>query len=95
MHQVIMETPLSREKHRSIVQDSKIRRPPRNFGSPYILMGGFAFLIAIGTVLLSLPFTNTQNEITPFLDALFTATSAVTVTVLVAVSYTHLRANET
>ena len=80
-----METPVLRERHRSIVQDSKIRRPPRNFGSPYILMGGFSFLIAIGTLLLSLPFTNTENEITPFLDALFTATSAVTVTGLVVV----------
>ncbi len=61
------------------------RVPPKNFGSPYMLMGGFAFLIAVGTLLLLLPFTNTSGEVTPFMDALFTATSAVTVTGLVVV----------
>ena len=61
------------------------RVPPKNFGSPYMLMGGFAFLIAVGTLLLLLPFANTSGEVTPFMDALFTATSAVTVTGLVVV----------
>ena len=80
-----MASILSRERQKSVVQDVKIRRPPRNFGSPYILMAGFSLLIGIGTLLLSLPITNTKNEITPFLEALFTATSAVTVTGLVVV----------
>ena len=57
----------------------------RNLGSPYVLMGGFALLIAIGTILLLLPQSNQQGNLTPFLDALFTATSAVTVTGLVVV----------
>ena len=61
------------------------RVPPKNFGSPYLLLGGFAFLIAVGTALLLLPFTNNQGGVTPFMDALFTATSAVTVTGLVVV----------
>ena len=61
------------------------RVPPKNFGSPYLLMGGFFFLIALGTLLLLMPFTNNQGGITPFMDALFTATSAVTVTGLVVV----------
>ena len=61
------------------------RVPPKNFGSPYMLMGGFAFLIVVGTLLLLLPFANTNGEVTPFMDALFTATSAVTVTGLVVV----------
>lgn len=61
------------------------RVPPKNFGSPYMLMGGFAFLIGVGTLLLLLPFTNTQGGITPFSDAFFTAASAVTVTGLVVV----------
>ncbi|MBI2855891.1 MAG: Trk family potassium uptake protein [Chloroflexi bacterium] len=61
------------------------RVPPKNFGSPYILMGGLAALIGVGTLLLLMPFTNTQGEITPFMDAFFTATSAVTVTGLVVV----------
>ena len=61
------------------------RVPPKNFGSPYILMGGFSVLIVVGTLLLLLPFTNTQGEVTPFMDAFFTATSAITVTGLVVV----------
>jgi trk system potassium uptake protein TrkH len=48
-------------------------------------MGGFAFLIGVGTLLLLMPFTTTRGGITPFTDALFTATSAVTVTGLVVV----------
>ena len=59
------------------------RRPGRRFNSPLILLYGFGSLIAVGTFLLWLPFFNTTNEFTPFLDALFTATSAVTVTGLV------------
>jgi trk system potassium uptake protein TrkH len=50
-----------------------------------MLMGGFAVLIGVGTLLLLLPFTNTQGGMTPFMDALFTATSAVTVTGLIVV----------
>ena len=61
------------------------RVPPKHFGSPYMLMGGFAILIFVGTLLLLLPFTNTQGGMTPFIDALFTATSAVTVTGLIVV----------
>lgn len=59
------------------------RRPGRRFESPLILMYGFGSLIAIGTILLWLPFFNVTGEFTPFLDALFTATSAATVTGLV------------
>ena len=59
------------------------RRPGRRFNSPLILLYGFGSLISVGTFLLWLPFSNTTDEFTPFLDALFTATSAVTVTGLV------------
>ena len=45
----------------------------------------FGALVLIGTLLLLLPVANTQGGFTPFLDALFTATSAVTVTGLVVV----------
>ena len=61
------------------------RQQQRRFESPLILMYGFGTLIAIGTVLLWLPFFNTTNEFAPFLTALFTATSASTVTGLVTV----------
>ena len=45
----------------------------------------FAFAIAIGTVLLSLPIATADGIRAPFLTALFTATSAVAVTGLVVV----------
>ena len=48
------------------------------------LAGGFATMILTGTFLLSLPFATVAGEM-QFLDALFTATSAVCVTGLVVV----------
>ena len=44
---------------------------------------GFAGVILLGTVLLMLPFSSAEKVITPFHEALFTATSAVCVTGLV------------
>ncbi|WP_025680181.1 TrkH family potassium uptake protein [Paenibacillus massiliensis] len=58
----------------------KIRLSP-----PRILAGGFALIIFMGTLLLMLPVANTSGEPLPFLDALFTATSATCVTGLVVV----------
>ena len=51
-------------------------------GSQSILLG-FVFLIVFGAVLLMLPFSTRTGEWTSFLDALFTATSASSVTGLV------------
>ena len=51
-------------------------------GSQSILLG-FVFLIVIGAVLLMLPFSTRTGEWTCFTDALFTATSASSVTGLV------------
>ncbi len=48
-----------------------------------IITVGFALTIFIGAVLLMMPFSSTTGEWTPFLDALFTATSATCVTGLV------------
>ena len=50
----------------------------------------FAAVILIGAALLMLPISAQERTVTPFHEALFTATSAVCVTGLVAVSYTHL-----
>lgn len=50
------------------------------FGSPAILFYLFTVLILIGTGLLCLPQANATGVATPFMDALFTATSAITVT---------------
>ena len=51
--------------------------------SPLILIYVFACLVTVGTALLIPPFANTEGRFTPFMDALFTATSASTVTGLV------------
>ncbi|NLM34028.1 MAG: Trk family potassium uptake protein [Clostridiales bacterium] len=48
-----------------------------------ILSIGFATLILIGALLLSIPISSANGEATPFIDSLFTATSSVCVTGLV------------
>ena len=48
-----------------------------------LIIMGFAGVIILGTVLLMLPFSSAEKVITPFHEALFTATSAVCVTGLV------------
>jgi trk system potassium uptake protein TrkH len=48
-----------------------------------ILVYAFLVLVGIGTVLLIMPFAHKGEGFTPFIDALFTATSAATVTGLV------------
>ncbi|HOH98500.1 MAG TPA: TrkH family potassium uptake protein [Candidatus Cloacimonadota bacterium] len=50
---------------------------------PVSLMLSFAFVILVGTVLLMLPAASTANQVTPFVDALFTSTSATCVTGLI------------
>lgn len=54
--------------------------------SPYqILALGFAGIILLGALLLTTPAASAAGQMTPFIDALFTATSAVCVTGLVVV----------
>ena len=55
------------------------------FTPSQILVTGFAGLILFGAFLLSLPLSSAAGEPTNFIDALFTATSAVCVTGLVVV----------
>lgn len=52
---------------------------------PKIVAFGFFILIALGTVLLMLPFSSRSGHSAPFLDALFTSVSASCVTGLVVV----------
>ncbi|CAM4308445.1 trk system potassium uptake protein TrkH [Paenibacillus endophyticus] len=52
---------------------------------PRILVSGFALIILLGALLLSMPFASASGERLPFMDALFTATSATCVTGLVVV----------
>ena len=51
--------------------------------TPLVLLYAFAGLIFVGTILLLPSYTHEGGGMTPFVDALFTATSAVTVTGLV------------
>lgn len=57
----------------------KIRNISRLHSIQYIPLG-FLALILIGSGLLTLPFFSQSGEATPFIDALFTATSATCVT---------------
>lgn len=61
-----------------------------NLGPAQVLVIGFLITIVIGSLLLSLPIASNNNQSLPYLDALFTATSAVCVTGLVVVNtYAH------
>ncbi|MBA3435241.1 MAG: Trk family potassium uptake protein [Chloroflexi bacterium] len=53
--------------------------------APLLLIYGFLGLIAAGTALLMLPISTRDGSVPPLIDALFTATSASTVTGLVVV----------
>ncbi len=57
-----------------------IKPPHRAMSSSLIVIYAFVGLIGLGTLILLLPFTNHGDGFTPFMDALFTTTSAVTVT---------------
>ncbi len=65
-----------------IVKHQQINLKKR-WSTMQILAFGFAFLILLGSVLLWLPISNRNHESIPFLNALFTATSATCVTGLV------------
>jgi trk system potassium uptake protein len=60
----------------------RLRKPPSPAASLVTL---FLILIGVGTILLMLPIASRDGSITPFIDALFTATSAACVTGLVVV----------
>lgn len=57
----------------------------RALNPPKVLVLGFALIIAIGTFLLTMPFSTEDGKGLTFLDALFTATSATCVTGLIVV----------
>ncbi len=55
----------------------------KRLSSFQIILIGFALVILVGAILLSLPFSSAKGEYTPFVDSLFTSTSAVCVTGLI------------
>ncbi len=63
----------------------KIPHMRRRFTPVQILAIGFAMVIFVGAILLSLPISSQSGQRTPFLDCLFTSTSAVCVTGLIVV----------
>ncbi len=66
--------------------DKKLRRKRFdifNIAPPKLLVLSFALLILTGAILLSMPFSSRSGEWTPFIDALFTSTSATCITGLV------------
>ena len=80
---VVVRHPRPVEMQPQIVATPIPKRAQRNFASPSVLFLGIIILIFSGTILLALPISNTVDGPTPALTALFTATSAVTVTGLV------------
>ena len=62
---------------------SKHLQGKKHLSSFQIIILGFAAVILLGALLLMLPFSTTENIVTPFNEALFTATSAVCVTGLI------------
>ena len=57
----------------------------RHIAPAQIVLGSFMLLILAGALLLMLPISSQSRQFTPFIDALFTATSATCVTGLVVV----------
>jgi Trk-type K+ transport system membrane component len=56
------------------------KRMPKKISAPQLVTLVFLLLILIGTGLLMLPVVTNDGQGVPFLDALFTATSAICVT---------------
>lgn len=63
----------------------KFKKPMNRLHPSQMMVVGFAAVILIGAILLSLPIATQTGESIDFLDALFTSTSAVCVTGLVVV----------
>ena len=66
------------------------RKKKKRWSSSQIIIAGFGALILTGAFLLMLPVSSASGQWTPFIDALFTSTSAVCVTGLIVYdTYTH------
>ena len=78
----------SKKQEAKITPAAKAAKP--KLSQTQVISLGFFLIITVGTLLLMLPFASRTGEPTPFLDSLFTATSASCVTGLVTVdTYTH------
>ncbi len=88
-HDTIIRLPRASELEPRVIQEPPIRRRRRIFTPQFIIIYGFTGLIVLGTILLFLPFSDSEGRSTSLLLALFTATSAVTVTGHTAASTTQ------
>ena len=61
----------------------KMQRINRHINPFHIIIMGFLLVILLGSILLTLPIASQAGVKTPFIDALFTATSATCVTGLI------------
>ena len=82
----VVRHPREEELQTVRISSTNRRSQPKIFASPLMLMYIFSGLIMIGTILLLMPFSTNSGDVTPFIDALFTATSAATVTGLTTVT---------
>ena len=57
----------------------------KRLSSAQIVILGFLFIVLTGSILLSLPISSADGKAVPYVDALFTATTATCVTGLVTV----------
>ena len=59
---------------------SNRKSSPSNITAPILITSTILIIMTIGAFILLMPFSNTTGEFTPILDAIFTSTSATTVT---------------
>ncbi len=78
----VIRVPIARPE-RVTVERHEPQRPPAR--APLLFALGFLGTILVGSLLLTLPIANREGVVTPYITALFTATSAVCVTGLVVV----------
>ena len=69
--------------NRSNMEIEEIKRKLLQLSPMKIIFWGYCLIILAGSALLMLPASTGEGKVTPFLDALFTATSATCVTGLV------------
>ena len=84
----VVRKPRTKEFETEIIEESYSNTSvgSRRLESPLLIIYVFGFIISLGTLFLWLPFANNTNEFTPFITALFTSTSAATLTGLVTVN---------
>ena len=72
--------------HRKHYTEAEMEMLRKHLTTTQIITLSFLFVILIGSLLLAAPFASADGTATPFLDAMFTATSCVCVTGLVTVT---------